>query len=591
MGLVGNLEDLSLQDILQLINLSARTGILKIENPEGRSVIAFKDGAIVYASSDLININLPKMLVEMGKLNQTQLDKIYTKLRQKPSTSFTAELISGGLLNPKIIYEIAKKYFQAVIQRLISHEEGKFSFSLEDSISLEKINFKPTDIYLEEGISPQYILMDGAKTTDELLSEINKSTQKAFKEFINQEQGEDELFFLPGTSAEDGWEKDFWKTEEEKEEETTFEAEESRIERADLQARLAAAASIEKNIILIDDESFVREQISKYMRNFGFSVNSCITIEEALNQCRSLYQQGKNTIVVVDLIMPSFDPTSLLGGLDLLEKVNQEMPNIPVALMTEYTDVKVRHKAYLMGAINYLFKPDSTKISIDEIEKVYSQFAEELVCIFLPIFENMEKGKQSLQKVEPQYVIGRGGFSLTDSDKSLRKQISSLKEMIEELQHPESSSQISLLALRLASEVLERAFLFLVKSDEYVGVGGFGLSTKVPITEKLRGIKIPLWKDCIFDYVLETKCTFKGKIPESSWNQYLIEQLEGYKPREVVIIPIISKARVIALLYGDNKDRDKPIDTIEGIEIFMSQVGIAFENAVLERKLRSLIPK
>lgn len=591
MGLVGNLEDLSLRNILHLINLSARTGILKIENPEGRSVIAFKDGAIVFASSELININLPKMLVEMGKLSQHKLDQIFTKLRQKSSTSFTAELINSGLLNTKIIYEIAKKYFQAVIQRLVSYEEGKFSFSLEESISLEKINFKPTDIYLEEGINPQNILVDAAKTTDDILHEINNSTQKAFKDFISQEQGEDDLFFLPGTSAEDGWESDFWKTEEEKEEEATFEAEETRIDRADLRARLAASASIEKNLVLIDDESFVREQISKNMRNYGLTVYSCITIEEALNQCRSLYQQGKNTIIVVDLIMSSFDPTSLLGGLDLLEKVSLEMPGIPVALMTEYTDVKVRHKAYLLGAINYLFKPDSTKVSIDAIESVYSQFSEELVCILLPIFETMEKEKRSLEKAEPRSIVGRGRFSISDSDRSLRKQICALKEMIEELQHPESSSQISLLALRLASEVLERAFLFLVKSEEYVGVGGFGLSTKVPITEKLRGIKIPLWKDCIFDYVLETKCTFKGKIPDSQWNRYLIEQLEGYNPREVVIIPIMSKARVIALLYGDNKDHDKPIDTIEGIEIFMSQVGIAFENAVLERKLRSLIPK
>jgi DNA-binding NarL/FixJ family response regulator len=591
MGLVGNLEDLSLRDILHLINLSARTGILKIENPEGRSVIAFKDGAIVFTSSELLNINLPKMLIEMGKLSQHQLDQIFAKLRQKPSTSFTAELINSGLLNPKIIYEMAKKYFQAVIQRLVSYEEGKFSFSLEESISLEKINFKPTDIYLEEGISPQYVLMDGAKTTDDILHEINNSTQKAFKDFISQEQGEDELFFLPGASAEDGWESDFWKTEEEKEKEATFEAEETRIDRADLRARLAASASIEKNLVLIDDESFVREQINKNMRNYGLTVYSCITIEEALNQCRSLYQQGKNTIIVVDLIMPSFDPTSLLGGLDLLEKVSLEMPGIPVALMTEYTDVKVRHKAYLLGAINYLFKPDSTKVSIDAIESVYAQFSEELVCILLPIFENMEKEKRSLEKAEPRSIVGRRGFSVSDADRLLRKQICALKEMIEELQHPESSSQISLLALRLASEVLERAFLFLVKSDEYVGVGGFGLSTKVPITEKLRGIRIPLWKDCIFDYVLESKCTFKGKIPDSPWNRYLIEQLEGYNPREVVIIPIISKARVIALLYGDNKDHDKPIDTIEGIEIFMSQVGIAFENAVLERKLRSLIPK
>lgn len=587
MGLVGNLEDLPLQDILQLINLSARTGILKIENTGGRSLLAFKEGALVFASSDIVNINLPKMLVEMGKLSQRQLDEILDYLTKNKKSSLTAELIRKGFLNAKIIDAIAKKYFQAVIQNLVSYEEGKFSFSLEDAISLEKINFKTTDIFLEEGISPQYLLLDGAKSKDELMREINRSTQNVFKEFINRQPGDEELFILPGTHFDQEWKSDFWQVSES----TPPPVPERREILSNLEARLAAAASIDKNVILIDDESLVREQISKYLRNYGFSVYSCITIEEALNQYSTLTHQGKDFVIVADLIMPSFSPDSLLGGLDLLEKVKQESPYVPVILMTEYTDVKVRHKAYLLGAINYLFKPDSTKINIEEIEEIYSQFVDDLVCIMLPIFENIVKRGKSLIERESDQILPYREVAKKGAEQSLRKQISILKEMIEELQHPASSSQISLLALRLASELLERAFLFLVKSDEYVGVGGFGLSSKIPITEKLRNIKIPLWEDCIFDYVLETKSTFKGKIPHSTWNQYLIEQLEDIKPKEVVIVPIISKAKVIALLYGDNRDRDKPIESIEGIEIFMSQVGIAFENAVLERKLRSLISK
>lgn len=581
------MEDLPLGDILQLINLSGRTGILRIENSGGQSLLAFKDGAIVFASSDLLNVNLPKMLLEMGKLSKRQLDEIFEYLKHQKDSSFAAELIRKGLLNADIIDEIAKKYFQAVIQCLISYEEGKFSFSLEDTISLEKINFKTTDIFMEEGIDPQYLLLDGAKTSDELKREISDSTQKAFKEFIRQHSvKEEEVFLFPGKVFKQEWKEDFWQPSE-----PSPPKPEKLEDSNNFKIRLAAAASIEKNIILIDDESLAREQISKHLRNYGFKVYSCLDAEEALKQYRKLSQQGKNFVMVSDLIMPSFYPNSLLGGLDLLEKVHKEKPDIPVILMTEYTHAKVRQRAYLMGALNYLFKPQYTKIDIDNIEEIYSQFVQELICVVLPIFENLAMGGRGIKQGEPSQLVPYGGALKKREEKALRKQISILKEMTEELQHPESSSQISLLALRLASEVLERAFLFLVKSDEYAGVGGFGLSSRIPITERLRNIKIPLWEDCIFDYVLETKHTFKGKIPQSNWNRYLIEKLENVEPREVVIIPIISKGRVIALLYGDNRHKDEPIESIEGIEIFMSQVGIAFENAVLERKLLSLISK
>src|SRR5512132_2990888 len=51
MSLLGRLEDLSLTDIVQIVFLSRRTGVLEIIDDEGRHTVLFRHGLIVNASS------------------------------------------------------------------------------------------------------------------------------------------------------------------------------------------------------------------------------------------------------------------------------------------------------------------------------------------------------------------------------------------------------------------------------------------------------------------------------------------------------------------------------------------------------------
>ncbi|HKK52148.1 MAG TPA: DUF4388 domain-containing protein, partial [Myxococcota bacterium] len=46
MSLVGNLEDLSLGDILQIISLSQKSGVLVLQSSQGEGRIVFRDGLV-----------------------------------------------------------------------------------------------------------------------------------------------------------------------------------------------------------------------------------------------------------------------------------------------------------------------------------------------------------------------------------------------------------------------------------------------------------------------------------------------------------------------------------------------------------------
>jgi hypothetical protein len=64
-------------------------------------------------------------------------------------------------------------------------------------------------------------------------------------------------------------------------------------------------------------------------------------------------------------------------------------------------------------------------------------------------------------------------------------------------------------------------------------------------------------------------------------NETMIERLGGLLPTEVVALPIMHLNRAIGILYGDNAEHRAPIDGMTGLEIFLSQAGYAFGNAVM----------
>lgn len=168
--------------------------------------------------------------------------------------------------------------------------------------------------------------------------------------------------------------------------------------------------------------------------------------------------------------------------------------------------------------------------------------------------------------------------------------LASLKSMFQELRLPSATAEVSLLVLRVASEVVNRAVLFLVRGDEVVGLGAFGveLSDGEPGDERVRRIRIPLREDSIFSYVVERKQAFKGTLRVNVRNAYLVDALGGMTPSEVLVIPMLCEGKAALILYGDNLPDDGPIGSTEALEIFVGQAGLAMEKALLERRIADL---
>jgi len=169
-----------------------------------------------------------------------------------------------------------------------------------------------------------------------------------------------------------------------------------------------------------------------------------------------------------------------------------------------------------------------------------------------------------------------------------RKDLDLLTAMIEELSNPSNSSEIILMILRFASELMNRAIIFIVREGEVAGLGQFGvILNNGSADQMIRNVRIPMTDPSCFRAVVEKGLTYRGAIEKNPRNEYLVQQLGANWPLEVLIVPVISDGKVIAVLYGDNVPHGQRIGDTEGLESFIKVAGFAFGKAVLQRKLQA----
>src|SRR5512137_2563885 len=76
MSLVGSIEDLGLSDILQIISLSRKSGVLYLTQKEKHARILFKLGLVVGAEVQTSGSEFKRMLIEQGVIEEAAAESI-----------------------------------------------------------------------------------------------------------------------------------------------------------------------------------------------------------------------------------------------------------------------------------------------------------------------------------------------------------------------------------------------------------------------------------------------------------------------------------------------------------------------------------
>ncbi len=108
-------------------------------------------------------------------------------------------------------------------------------------------------------------------------------------------------------------------------------------------------------ICIVDDEPSILNTLSSILEDEGYQVTIAKTGGEALK----VIPMDPPDVVILDIWMPEFD------GLEVLKRVREQFPNMPVIMMSGHGSVETAVKATKLGAYDYLEKPlDLEKVTI-----------------------------------------------------------------------------------------------------------------------------------------------------------------------------------------------------------------------------------
>ena len=101
------------------------------------------------------------------------------------------------------------------------------------------------------------------------------------------------------------------------------------------------------DVWVVDDDQSMRWVLERSLSKDGLQVQTFSTANEALKQLESSRPQ----VVLSDIRMPG------LSGLEFLETLRKDWPDIPVIIMTAFSDLDSAVSAFQGGAFEYLAKP------------------------------------------------------------------------------------------------------------------------------------------------------------------------------------------------------------------------------------------
>lgn len=109
---------------------------------------------------------------------------------------------------------------------------------------------------------------------------------------------------------------------------------------------------MEKNILIVEDDKFLRELISQKLLKEGYKVSEAVDGEEGIKKVK----EEKPDLVLLDLILPGID------GFEVLSKMKEDtaLAQIPVIILSNLGQKDDVERGLKLGAVDYLIKAHFT---------------------------------------------------------------------------------------------------------------------------------------------------------------------------------------------------------------------------------------
>lgn len=169
MAFSGDLEHLSIVDVIQLLHTTRKSGTLKVQGRKGEITIAFNDGYIVGASHYSKGALIGAILLEAGVIDAKTLQKALD-IQQRAGEDrkpLVATLLENGLADRDAAYRGLETLIELAIVEILTWKKGNFALQVDEINVCDEFRYFPDNLNQEFTLPTEHVLMDALRIFDE----------------------------------------------------------------------------------------------------------------------------------------------------------------------------------------------------------------------------------------------------------------------------------------------------------------------------------------------------------------------------------------------------------------------------------------
>ena len=297
MSLVGSLEDLGLADILQIVSLARKSGVLVLRSEDGEGRIVFREG-FVHAA--------------VVKGQPEDLDSLLRRAGQSGSQASDAPARER-------IEALRRELVEQSLARMFEWRTGEFSFDVRDDPECGD------GLALSVGLSPQYLTMEATRRNDERRAGVAARGDDALVFSGEDEAARDPIAALVDAVLERADSRGEAALAE-RDDET----------RADVSAKRPDALRIAcAHVVIVDPDLAVLEWLKTTLADRFERLHLFQSAEGGIARIRQYLSRGEVPAVLLSAHAP-MDPLSGIDTVaDLLRRLRAQAPRMPLLLVAE----------------------------------------------------------------------------------------------------------------------------------------------------------------------------------------------------------------------------------------------------------------
>jgi len=160
MALEGTLQDFALVDILQLIGMQRKTGVLTLTRKDETLNVVVQDGMVVWAAppDEVFEANLGRVLTRRELTTRERWEEVQ-QMRARKGQRLVPFLLEGQLVSPRDIEKVVQRLVRETLYQALRWRDGRYTFAAQTQVDLSRGQIPP--------VGTETVLLEAVRQMDE----------------------------------------------------------------------------------------------------------------------------------------------------------------------------------------------------------------------------------------------------------------------------------------------------------------------------------------------------------------------------------------------------------------------------------------